>query len=48
MIEHARLAGSGETRLLGNPISQAGTSSHSGCPSQDDSDEHCEKSESPQ
>jgi hypothetical protein len=46
MIEQTRLAGSGETRLLRDPISQVGTSNHSSCPSQYDSDEHCEKSES--
>ena len=47
MIEHTRLASSGETRLLRDPISQVGTSNHSSCPSQYDSDEHREKSESP-
>jgi hypothetical protein len=39
--------GSGETRLLRDPISQVGISNHSSCPSQYDSDEHREKSESP-
>ena len=48
MIEQTRLAGSGETQLLQDPISQVGTSNHSSCPSQYDSDERREKSESPQ
>ena len=48
MIEQTRLASSEETRLLPDPISQVGTSNHSSCPSQYDSDEHREKSESPQ
>jgi hypothetical protein len=47
MIEQTRFAGIGETRLLPDPISQVGTSNHSSCPSQYDSDEHREKSESP-
>ena len=48
MIHQTRLAGSGGTRLLRDPISQLGTSNRSSCPSQYDSDEHREKSESPQ
>jgi hypothetical protein len=46
MIEQTRLAGSGETRLLRDSISEVG-SNDSSCPSQNDSDEHREKSESP-
>ena len=48
MIEQTRLAGSGETRLLRDPISQVGISNHSSCPFQYDSDERREKSESRQ
>jgi hypothetical protein len=48
MIKQTRLAGSGETRLLRDPISPVRTSNHSSRPSQYDSDEHREKSESPQ
>ena len=47
MIEQTRLAGSGETQLLQDHISQVGTSNHSSRPSQYDSDERREKSESP-
>ncbi len=47
MIEQTRLAGSGETRLLRDSISHLGLAKHSSCPSQYDSDEHREKSESP-
>jgi hypothetical protein len=48
MIEQTRLAGSGETRLLRDPISQVGISNHSSCPFQYDSHERREKSESRQ
>jgi hypothetical protein len=47
MIEQTGLAGSGETRLSRDPISPVRTGNHSSCPSQYDSDEHREKSESP-
>jgi hypothetical protein len=47
MIEQTCLAVGGETRLMQDPISQVGASNHSSCPSQYDSDEHREKSESP-
>lgn len=47
MIEQTRLAGSGKTRPLQDTFSQVATSNHSSCPSQYDSDEHREKSESP-
>ena len=46
MIEQTRLAGSGERQLLQDSISQVGTSNHLSCPSQYDSNEHREKSES--
>jgi len=46
VFEQSRLAGRAETRLLWDPISPARTSSHSSCPSQYDSNEHREKSES--
>jgi hypothetical protein len=47
MIEQTRLAGNGKSRLLRDAI-LCGTSNYSSCPSQYDSDEHREKSESPQ
>jgi len=46
MIEQTRLAGSGERRLLRDPISQVENRNLSSCPSQYNSDEHREKSES--
>jgi hypothetical protein len=48
MIEQTRLAGSGEMRLLRDPISPGGINNNSTCPSQYHSDEHREKSESTQ
>jgi hypothetical protein len=48
MIDQTCLAGGGETRLMQDFILQVGISNHSSCPSQYDSDEHREKSESPE
>jgi hypothetical protein len=47
MIEQTRLAGSESRGFCGMPF-RVGTSNHLSCPSEYNSDEHREKSESPQ